>query len=239
MEKKVCTKCKEEKDVTEFHTHRKKCKECISEYKKKYYIINKDKIIKHRNINKEKIKVSQKEYYIKNKEKLNEYGVEYRKNNREKRIEINREYRKNNKEKIKEIDKEYRKNNKEKINKRRNIRLKNDPIYKLRCNICSLIHKNFTTKGYTKNSRTHKILGCTYEEFKTHIESQFKEWMDWGNYGKYNGEERYGWDLDHIIPVSSGKCVEDIIRLNHHSNLQPLCSYVNRYVKRDKIVKPS
>ena len=61
--------------------------------------------------------------------------------------------------------------------------------------------------------------------------------MNWGNYGLCNGEEKYGWDLDHIIPISSGNCEEDIIRLNHYTNIQPLCSYVNRCVKRDKIEK--
>ena len=30
---------------------------------------------------------------------------------------------------------------------------------------------------------------------------------------------------------------EDIIKLNHYTNIQPLCSYINRYVKRDKIEK--
>ena len=59
--------------------------------------------------------------------------------------------------------------------------------------------------------------------------------MNWNNYGIYNGEENYGWDLDHIIPLSSGKCEEDVIRLNHYTNIQPLCSYINRNVKRDKI----
>jgi hypothetical protein len=33
------------------------------------------------------------------------------------------------------------------------------------------------------------------------------------------------WDIDHIIPISSAKTKEDIIRLNHYTNLQPLCSY--------------
>ena len=61
----------------------------------------------------------------------------------------------------------------------------------------------------------------------------WEDWMNWDNYGIYNGEENCGWDLDHIIPLSSAKCEEDIIRLNHHSNIQPLCSYVNRHVKRD------
>ena len=99
------------------------------------------------------------------------------------------------------------------------------------------IRRGINRKGYIKKSKTYDILGCTYNEFKLQIESQWEEWMNWDNYGKYNGEEKYGWDLDHIIPISSGKCEEDIIRLNHHSNIQPLCSYINRYVKRDKIEK--
>jgi hypothetical protein len=98
------------------------------------------------------------------------------------------------------------------------------------------IRRVIRENGYTKKSTTYEILGITFEEFKTQIESQWEDWMNWNNYGKYNGKENYGWDLDHIIPISSGKCEEDIIRLNHHSNLQPLCSYVNRCVKRDKII---
>ena len=112
-------------------------------------------------------------------------------------------------------------------------------MFKLTCSIRGLINISFRNNGYGKKSKTYEILGITFEEFKTQIESQWEDWMNWNNYGKYNGKENYGWDLDHIIPISSGKCEEDIIRLNHHSNLQPLCSYVNRCVKRDKIVKPS
>jgi hypothetical protein len=58
--------------------------------------------------------------------------------------------------------------------------------------------------------------------------------MSWDNYGKYNGELNYGWDIDHIIPQSSALNEEDVIKLNHYTNLQPLCSKVNRHIKRDK-----
>jgi hypothetical protein len=83
--------------------------------------------------------------------------------------------------------------------------------------------------------KTYEILGCTYEEFKNHIELKFEPWMDWDNHGLYNGEKCFGWDLDHIIPLSSAKTEEDVISLNHYSNLQPLCSYVNRVIKRDML----
>jgi len=57
--------------------------------------------------------------------------------------------------------------------------------------------------------------------------------MNWDNRGLYNGKENYGWDIDHIIPLSSAKTIEDLIKLNHYTNLQPLCSFKNRCIKRD------
>jgi len=53
------------------------------------------------------------------------------------------------------------------------------------------------------------------------------------NRGLYNGEFNYVWDIDHIIPLSSAETEDDVIRLNHYSNLQPLCSKVNRDIKMD------
>jgi hypothetical protein len=59
--------------------------------------------------------------------------------------------------------------------------------------------------------------------------------MSWENRGLYNGEFNYGWDIDHIIPILSAKTEEEIYKLNHFSNLQPLCSKINRDVKRDNL----
>jgi hypothetical protein len=109
-------------------------------------------------------------------------------------------------------------------------------MFRLKCNIRSLIKNSFFYKKYSKKTKTYKILGCSYGDFKTHIESQWEEWMNWDNYGRYNREENYGWDFDHIIPLSSVNTEEEIIKLNHYSNIQPLCSYINRNVKRDKII---
>ena len=55
------------------------------------------------------------------------------------------------------------------------------------------------------------------------------------NYGKYNGKPNYGWDIDHIIPVSSGTSIEDILFINRYTNLRPLCSYINRCIKRNRL----
>lgn len=80
------------------------------------------------------------------------------------------------------------------------------------------------------------ILGCSFEEFKLYLESKFENWMSWENYGKYNGELNYGWDIDHIIPSSSAETEEEVYKLNYYLNLQPLCSKINRDIKKNKII---
>ncbi len=66
-----------------------------------------------------------------------------------------------------------------------------------------------------------------------YIESKFEPWMTFENRGLYNGEFGYGWDIDHIVPISTANTEDDIIRLNHYTNLQPLCSKINRDIKRN------
>jgi hypothetical protein len=59
--------------------------------------------------------------------------------------------------------------------------------------------------------------------------------MNWDNYGKYKKDTfNYGWDIDHIIPMSSATTIEGIYELNYYTNLKPLCSKVNRDIKRDR-----
>jgi hypothetical protein len=117
-------------------------------------------------------------------------------------------------------------------------RYKTDSLFKLTCAIRSNIKAYIIRVQPTrqnKKAKTPVILGCNYFQFREHIEKQFSAGMTWDNYGLYNGELNYGWDIDHIIPLSSAKTEEDILRLNHHQNLQPLCSKVNRYIKKDTL----
>ena len=110
----------------------------------------------------------------------------------------------------KNCQKEYRENNKEYQKNRMQI----DTLFKLRCIIRSLISTSIKNKGYTKRSQTYNILGCTYEEFKIHLENQFTKGMSWENQGE--------WHLDHIYPVSLAKDEEELYKLNHYTNFQPL-----------------
>ncbi len=259
---KVCKKCEKEKELTEFYKNSKSgnylntCKKCNNKSSSEYYIMNKDLVKEYKkNWRKNNIegilekeqkrrdgltveeKESMKEYYKKwsedNKEKLSEDNKEYYNKNKEYIKEKSRLYRKNNIEKIKK----YRLDNKEQLNQKRNQkrqnRLKEDIIFSLESKCRKLISETFIRSGYSKNSKTFEILGCTFEEFKKYLESKFEDWMTWDNRGLYNGELNYGWDIDHKIPISSAKNIEDVIKLNHYTNLQPLCSYTNRYIKRD------
>lgn len=59
--------------------------------------------------------------------------------------------------------------------------------------------------------------------------------MTWENKGLYSGELNYGWDIDHIIPLSTAKTEEDVIKLNHYTNLKPLYSKINTDFKNKYI----
>ena len=224
---KSCSKCKIEKEFTSFHKssrnkcgYRSQCISCENEYK----ILNKDKqkeYFKNRNNSKkEELKVKASEYYLINKERI---------------ISKSKEYYDNNKESKLEYQKEYQKNNKDKRNSYLIERRQNDPLFKLITNIRNLIYNSFYYNGYSKNSKTEELLGCSFEELKQYLESKFEPWMSWDNRGLYNGELNYGCDIDHIIPLSSVNEEIDIIKLNHYTNLQPLCSKVNRDIKKDNL----
>lgn len=93
-------------------------------------------------------------------------------------------------------------------------RMKTDPVYALCSRTRVLIYQKIQRGGYTKKSRTYDILGCSFVEFKSFIEKQFAEGMSWDNHGD--------WHLDHIIPCAVAKTEDDVIRLNHYTNFQPL-----------------
>lgn len=182
--------------------------------------------------NKELIKQKEKERNS-SKERI-DWKKEYQEKNKEKFAEYSRNFRKNNPDKIREYDKKRDKEQR-KITRRNSYkkRKQNDPIFRMSENIRRQILLSLQRGGYSKNSKTYQILGCSYDEFKLHLENKFEPWMNWENYGKYNGELNYGWDIDHVMPVSLGNTEDEIINLNHYSNLKPLCSKVNRDLKRN------
>ena len=78
-------------------------------------------------------------------------------------------------------------------------------------------------RGYSKNSKTSHILGCEYNEFLNYL-----------NNNPYNFKYGDGgYDIDHIIPISSSDTEEEVFKLNHYTNFQLLPSDYNRYIKSD------
>jgi 5-methylcytosine-specific restriction endonuclease McrA len=72
------------------------------------------------------------------------------------------------------------------------------------------------------------LVGITPKELKEHLEKQFFQGMSWGNYGE--------WHIDHIIPLSSAKTEDEIYKLCHYTNLQPLWAEDNLR-KGNKLIK--
>lgn len=215
----------------------------VSEYNKIYLENNKDNIIKKRKetneANPDKTKEQKKRwntnYYEKNKETRQLYNSYYYENNSEQIKQNTKEYYHNNKESLIEKKRVYQKQYQPTANKRKRERRSIDPLFKLITNISNLIRINLKSKSYVKRSKTIEIIGCSYFELKQHIESKWEPWMTWENYGLYNGELNHGWDIDHIIPSSSAINEDDALKLNNYINLQPLCSKINRDIKKDKI----
>ena len=67
-----------------------------------------------------------------------------------------------------------------------------------------------------KKGKTLELLGCSIPELKIHLEKQFKNGMNWDNYGK--------WHIDHIIPLSKFDLfnIKEQKKACYYTNLQPL-----------------
>jgi len=228
MLNKTCHRCKIEKSVDDFYKDFRNqdglcgtCKSCCKESREKY-----------KSNNLEKIKSIGKKYYEKNKEEIKIKSKIYRNKTKKRIVEYNKKYRKEHKETILLKAKIYNNLYKYTRNKNRKEKWGKDPLDKLKHNIRNLISISLKNKGYTKKSKTYQILGCSFEEFKTYIESKFESWMNWENYGEYNGEYKSGWDYDHIISLKNVKNEKDLIKLNYYTNFQPLDSKINRFEKK-------
>lgn len=233
--KKVCIKCNVEKNIDQFGKrkvskdgYRNDCKDCNREYKRIWSL-------KKYEDNKEIFRERAKLWRQNNPDKIKENNRRTRESiDKEKKRNIMKEYRIVNKERLLLQRKEYLKNNPDmKVKFNRNRYIKMTHIQRLKLNMRNILNKSLKREGFTKSIKTSEILGCSFEEFKSYLEIKFEDWMTWENRGLYNGELNYGWDIDHIIPLASAETEEDIIRLNHYTNLQPLCSKLNRNIKRD------
>ena len=170
------------------------CKQkCRKCYNHEEYIRNIERYRKYRLIHKEKIEAYRKIDYQKNKQYYLDKHKQWVENNRERERKNNNSYKKR--------------------------RMKEDDLYYLKVtlrshiNECLVRRNNYGTiiKG---TLHTEDILGCSFEEFKIYIEKKFQSGMTWQNHGE--------WHLDHIIPLASAKTKDEVIKLCHYINYQPL-----------------
>jgi hypothetical protein len=146
---------------------------------------------------------------------------------RERKALYDKKYRKDHKTHIRKIKQLWKIKNKERLQREQRIRYNKDIAYHLHTLIrLRIIHG---IKRLSKKSSTFKLLGCTIRYLRTWLENNFKEGMNWQNWG------RKGWHIDHIRPCASFDLSKESEQRKcfHYSNLQPLWWYEN-LAKKDK-----
>jgi hypothetical protein len=208
---KVCSKCKLEKHFYDFHfrkdqnRYRADCKECHRKRDREYNIKigkNSFKKLKFKKLLDNGFKKCLKCNITKN---INCFGI--RNDTPNGRMSSCKECRK--------------KYSRKHANNYTLNRLKTDPLFKLSFSIRNNIRGSFKrgNNKFIKSKKTENILGCTIQEFIDFIQSKFTDGMTLDNHGQ--------WHLDHIYPISLAKSEEEIIKLNHYTNFQPLWAEEN------------
>lgn len=229
-----CPKC----GGTKFQKVSGRCCGCAKALKDAWVLKNAEHIAEYREKNRQRDRAKEAEYRKNHPEKIAASREKFLADNPGRHEEIKRAYYDRNVELCKErsgksfranrerclqLQKEWMKNHPEKARAINSRRYKNQiatPLGKLKTLMRTRIGGIFKKAGYRKNSRTHEILGCEYEHFVKHIESQFTVGMCW---------EKMGAEIhiDHKIPLASATCESDLIRLNHYTNLRPLWALDN------------
>lgn len=230
METRVCSRCKIEKDVSNFskdkrYRYKSWCKECSSIYWKEYYNTHKNSLKEYQKeynkINKDKIKDRNQKYRRKyrqdNIEIMRKRDKEYYKKNKVTIIERQKKYYKKNKETITIKNKEYRALNKDRTNRNARNRYSNNEIVRFKSYIRNGIRLSFYNQKYVKGK-------YNFEEI---IGIDIKTWLEYMNnsFIKRYGREIENKDkisIDHIIPLDIATTKIDVIKLSNYKNLQLL-----------------
>lgn len=122
---------------------------------------------------------------------------------------------------------EWRINNPERFkastSARNSIRWRTDVQYRLTTYLRSRL--TILLRG-KKSAGTEALTGCTFQELRHHIETQWKPGMSWANWGRDNA----CWQIDHKRPVASFDLTDPAQQREcfHYSNLEPLWAVDNR-----------
>ncbi len=125
----------------------------------------------------------------------------------EHRYEQMRNYNKANYETILKYQADYKKK-----------KMKEDPLFRLECNIRRLFMQSKRNGGYSEKSKLCPIIGMPYADFLSYIEGTWTEGMSWDNYGNKTGQ----WSIDHITAPSTGRTEDEILSLFHFLNTRAM-----------------
>lgn len=111
---------------------------------------------------------------------------------------------------------EYRASIRHKQRERERERRKNDPIFALRYRLRGRFARVINACRGQKYASPLKLVGCSLEFLKAHLEGQFKPGMSW--------ENRSEWHIDHVKPLASYNLFDESeqVKAFHWTNLQPL-----------------
>ena len=231
---KICPSCGKDLPIEEFYKstgradgHLCYCKSCIKERAR-------SRIKSEREINQRKAYGASERY----KEIRNNYlSSEKGRQGAEKRKEISnkshREYNKTEKGKLVTKISHKKRQEEGKVVEYYKKKRKEDPSFKIKEHLYNRLWFSLKRVGAKKSVHTLDLLGCSIEEFRLHIESQFQEGMTWENQGKD------GWHLDHIIPCKYfDLSIEENQRICfNYRNLQPLWAKDN--LKKSSKIPPN
>lgn len=98
---------------------------------------------------------------------------------------------------------------------------KHDPLFRMVRNVRTRVANAIKRQGLIKDSRTLALLGCSWDEYMTHIFNQLTLGMTWENFGT--------WHIDHIVPINTFdlSCPIQRAQAFHWSNTRPLWASEN------------
>jgi len=93
-----------------------------------------------------------------------------------------------------------------------------DPAWKLQVRLRTRVCR--IARLQRLNVKPMDVIGCSAEELRAHLESQFLPGMSWANYGR----GKQSWCIDHIRPCASFNLSEEAQAKAafHYTNLRPL-----------------
>lgn len=220
---KTCNKCNTQKELKLFNKdcsksdgYQNRCKLCDSQQKK-----NRRALLNY----KSDLSITEKECRCCKENKLViEFGAckdfkdGYDKDCKICRCSREKDRYSRNSERIKKNTNEYYYENKDKIRitkrKYQKMKMETDKFYVLKRRLRNRLWYALENKGWKKECSFSSYIGCDPETLVKHIESQFTDGMTWENKGK--------WHVDHIKCLDSAKTEEELLKLCHYTNLQPL-----------------